>query len=369
MKIKISVYQLFSLMVMLPYATASLYFLTPELKQNVWIGILVYILPSIALQCIYLYLFKKYPKDTIVSYMPKILGKFIGTILSVVYILYFAYIAARDLRDFVELLLTDVIAYMPPYVIYICIMSIVTYGIYKGFENVARMAGVIIIVFALSLVIESTFLMITPHAIDFKNLLPIAEDGLIDIIKKGWPLITFPYGETITFTMLYPYVNQPEKVKSAAYLSIIVEGIILSLVNVMFIVSLGAQYAALSIFPHIVAMRLIRFGGFINRFDILLVILMIYAAFFKISVLTYVSVLGTAQIFKLKDTKTLVVPFCVVIGIASALIARNYPEHIKLGLDFTVKYIHIPVQIVIPLVVLLVYNIKVLFQKKLGNYN
>ncbi|KZL91836.1 GerAB/ArcD/ProY family transporter [Clostridium magnum] len=358
MEIKISKYQLFSLMVMLPYATAALYFLTPELQQDVWIGILIYILPGIALQYIYISLFKKYPKDTLATYMPKILGKFLGSLVSITYIVYFAYIAARDLRDFVELLLNDVMAYMPPAVIYISIMATVTYGLYKGFENIARVAGMGILIFIIFLILEITFLLITPHATHFKNLLPLVENGFVDIIKKGWPLVAFPYGETVAFTMLYSYVNQPEKVKNVAYISIIVEGILLCIVNIVFIISLGAKYASLTLFPHILAMRLIKFGGFVNRFDILVIILMIYGAFFKISILTYVSMLGTTQLLKLKDTKVLVIPFCIIITIASVLLARNYPQHIKLGLDFTVKYIHIPIQIVIPSITLIVCCVK-----------
>lgn len=366
-KIKISIYQFFSLMVILPYATASLYFLAPELQQDVWIGILIYILPGIALQLMYISLFKKYPKDTLATYMPKILGKFLGTMISIIYIIYFAYLAARDLRDFVELLLTDVIVFMSPYIIYICIMTTVAYGIYKGFENIARGAGIAIIVFIIALVIEFILLLITPHAVHFKNLFPVMENGFVDIVKNGWPLIAFPYGETVAFTMLYSSVNQPEKVKNTAYISIIVEGILLSIVNIMFIITIGTKYASISLFPHIVAMRLVRIGGFMNRFDILVVILMIFAAFYKISIFTYVSMLGTMQLFKLKDTKVFIIVYCVLIGIASILIARNYPEHIKLGLDFTVKYIHLPLQIAVPFITLIVYYIRNGFSKTCQN--
>lgn len=358
MKIKISVYQFFSLMVIHPFATAALYFLAPELEQDVWIGILIYILPGIALQYIYLSLFKKYPEDTLATYMPKILGKFFGTIVSIIYILYFAYLAARDLRDFVELLLTDVMVFMPPSSIYICIIVTVIYGIYKGFENIARGAAIALIVFVLSLFLEFVLLIVTPHAVHFKNIFPVMENGLVAIVKKGWPLITFPYGETVAFTMLYSYVNQPEKAKNAAYTSIIVEGILLCIVNIMFIVSLGTKYASLTLFPHIVAMRLVRISGFMNRFDIPVVILMIFAAFYKISIFTYVSILGTTQLLKLKNTKVLLTLYCTLIVIVSVLLARNYPEHIKIGLDFTVKYIHLPIQIVIPIITLIVYHIK-----------
>jgi spore germination protein KB len=197
--------------------------------------------------------------------------------------------------------------------------------------------------------------------------LPLVENGLVDIVKRGWPLITFPYGETVAFTMLYSYVNQPKKVKNTAYISIIVEGILLCIVNIMFIISLGTKYASITLFPHIVAMRLVRIAGFMNRFDILVVILMIFAAFYKIRVFTYVSMLGAIQVFKLNHTKTLIILYSILIGIASVLISGNYPEHIKLGLDFTVKYIHLPMQIAIPFIALIVYHIRNGFFKTCQN--
>ena len=62
-KTKISAYQLFSAIVMMPYGTAALYLITPEAKQDAWIAMLIYIIPAIILQLIYVELWKKYPKD------------------------------------------------------------------------------------------------------------------------------------------------------------------------------------------------------------------------------------------------------------------------------------------------------------------
>jgi len=52
-KTKISAYQLFSAIVMVPYGTAALFLLAPKTKQDAWISLLIYIIPGIILQLIY----------------------------------------------------------------------------------------------------------------------------------------------------------------------------------------------------------------------------------------------------------------------------------------------------------------------------
>jgi spore germination protein KB len=66
----------------------------------------------------------------------------------------------------------------------------------------------------------------------------------------------------------------------------------------------------------------------------------------------YVATLGTSQLFKVKNLNLLAFPFGLITLLVSELIAKNYPQHIKRGLDYTVKYVHLPLQIIIPVIAL-----------------
>ena len=83
MKEKITSYQFLAVMFLIPYGSASLFFVKPQTKNDVWIGLhcFFYALVSIIVQIIYISLFNKYPKDSIVTYLPEIYGKYIGFIL------------------------------------------------------------------------------------------------------------------------------------------------------------------------------------------------------------------------------------------------------------------------------------------------
>lgn len=128
MKEKLTSYQFLAIMFLVSYGTASLFFLIPDAKNDVWIALLFYALVSIIVQMIYISLFNKYPKDSIVTYLPKIYGKYIGFILSIIYIWFFAYDAARDLRDFTELTSSFSFIRMPTYItasVFIIVIPIV----------------------------------------------------------------------------------------------------------------------------------------------------------------------------------------------------------------------------------------------------
>src|SRR5665647_555077 len=150
---------------MVSYGTAVLFFITPQAKQDAWISMLIYMIPAIILQLIYVELWRKYPKDTPVTYMPKIFGKVIGYTLSVIYIIYFAYEAARVTRDNIELILIAVMPRMSIYIIGIVFMSTVIYGTYTGIENLSRVCFVFLIFFALLLVWKLIFMLSTPDAL------------------------------------------------------------------------------------------------------------------------------------------------------------------------------------------------------------
>lgn len=358
MERKISPYQLFSTMFILPYGSAVLFFLASDTKQDAWLAILIYTLPGVLLQHIYIILFKYYPKDTLVTYLPKIFGKYLGILLSFVYVLYFEYIASRVLRDFTGLISISSMPHTPRLFIGALLILTVSYGIMTGFETICRAAEILFPLMVIGLVAAYILLFATKNILFFTRLQPILEKGLAFDIAKGWRLITFPFGEPIVFAMLFKNVNEPQKIRKAVVLSIITEGIVLSAITVMFIAGLGVEYASITNFPLLETLRLIKVGGFLDRLDILIVVTLVVAGFMKISIFMYVATLGTAQLFKVQSLRFLAFPFGALTLICSELVAKNYPQHIKRGLDITVKYIHLPLQIIIPIAALLIAWLK-----------
>ncbi|ERI91362.1 spore germination protein [Clostridiales bacterium oral taxon 876 str. F0540] len=364
MKIKITAFQLFIAIIIVPYGSALLFYMAPEVKHDAWLAMLIYIVPGILLQILYTYLWSKHPQDTIISYLPKVLGKVIGNFLGILYVVFFTYIAARVLRDFSSLINIAVLTKIPMIWISICFLTVVTYATYLGMENLFRSAHIILILWLIFLVLSWIFLFTSPGDLKFHNLKPVLEDGIMTVIGKSWRLLFFPYGESILFTMFYPYVIQSSKIRKAAIFAIIAEGLLITLNLIMFISVLGVDFATNSLFPLLQTLRMMNIGETFDRLDIVTVLFMITAGVMKISFFTYGAMLGTSQILKIKDTKYFALPFSILIFAASILIARNYPQHVKIGLDISIKYFHLPIMIIIPIVTLLVLYVKNLIKSK-----
>jgi spore germination protein KB len=358
MERKISPYQLFSIVFILPYGSAVLFFLAPEVKQDAWLVILIYAFPSILLQLLYIALYRLYPKDTLVSYLPKIFGKYLGSILGFTYVLYFEYLASRVLRDFTGLISISSMPHTSRIFIGGLLVLTVSYGIMTGFETICRAAEILFPLMMAGLIGAYLLLFATQNVLFFSRLQPPLEQGFIFDIKNSWKLIAFPFGETVVFTMLYRTVNEPRKIRKAVIWAVITESLVLSAITIMFISGLGVEFASITNFPLLETLRLIKVGGFLDRLDILIVVTLVTAGFMKISILMYVATLGISQLFKVKNLRLLAFPFGAITLLASELIAKNYAHHIKRGLDFTVKYIHLPLQIILPTIALTIAWLK-----------
>lgn len=364
MREKITGHQFLSIMLLFPFGSAVLFYLVPEVKQNIWIALLCYAVFDLLFQFMYTNLYKNYPGDTLVTYMPKVYGKFLGSILAMAYILYFLYISGRVLRDFLELIQTFTLTRTPLIETGFLLTLSITYAVYKGLENIASLAETFIIIILVSLILLWILIFFTGNILDPSRLLPIAEDGLLKVLKTSFPLLSFPYGELVIMTMFYPYVISQNKIRKICFFSAIFEGVILSLNNILFILSLGVSFASVNNFPLVETLRLVNIGEFLNRLDILFIVLLLECGFFKICISLYASILGSVQLFNIKKHWGFI---CILFGIlmltTSLSIASNYSEHVKIGLVDVINSINLPIQIYIPTITFLFVNIKKLLKK------
>lgn len=354
---KISPYQLFAGVFIVPYGSAVLFYLASDAKQDAWISILFYIIPGIVLQLMYIYLFNKNSKKTIVEYLPDIFGKYLGLFLAVIYIVYFAYAAMRILGDFAGLIMVSSMPNSSKLAVSFFLILTACYGVFTGIENLCRGAGLIVPLMLIGLILASILLISTTSIFRFENLQPILENGILFPIIKGWKLIVFPFGEPLMFSMLYPSVNKPEKIKKYVIWAIIILGISLSGLTAIFIAALSVNYATMTQFPLLETLRLIRIG-FLDRLDVLIIVTMTLGGFFKMSFFMYASVLGMSKVVKVRETKYFSFPLGIIILIISLFADRSYQQHVSQGLNFAINYIHFPLQIVIPLIAVIITYFK-----------
>ncbi|MGF6950651.1 spore germination protein KB [Neobacillus sp. B4I6] len=353
-KAKISTIQLFVLVVLFEMGSAILVGIASDAKQDAWIAILLGLTGGIMIFFIYYKLFLYYPDLPLTGYIQEIMGKWLGRLIGLLYIVYFIYLAARVLRDFGELLTTTIYNSTPLFVINCLMIITIIYAIHKGFEVIARVGEIYFGIVYLTAIL-GMLLIIFSGLIHFGNLKPILENGLKPVIKTFLTqTINFPFGEMVVFTMLLPFVNDKKKVKIVCLSGMILSGINITITVVVNISVLGVNLFSYSTFPLLTTVGKIQIADFIERLDVLFMLYLIIGGFFKIAIYYYAAVAGAADIFQLKNQRKLSFPLGIIVLFASVTIASNYSEHIKEGLVIVPTYLHWPFQIIIPSMLLII---------------
>ncbi|WP_176547180.1 endospore germination permease [Bacillus sp. AFS053548] len=353
-KLSIGAYQFFSIIFLFEMGSATLVGIASGAMQDAWISVLTALVTGCLLLCVYIKLFDLYPELPFTIYIQSILGKFAGKLLAMVYILYFIYIGARVLRDFEELLVITLYNASSLISIGILFMFLCMYAVFKGFEVFGRVCEFLFIVI-LFIMISIIGFEVIAGIIKTDNLRPVLETGWKTIIKEAYPLtVTFPFGEMIVFTMILPYLRKPDYAWKVGIPGLIFAGLVLTLLTMLNICVLGANTLVRATYPILTAISYINIADFIQRLDSVVVIVIAVGGFIKITVFFFCAIIGAADLFKVKKSDTLTYPIAVIIVICSVWMAPDYLEHYKEGLDIVPYYLHIPLQIVIPTVLLVI---------------
>ncbi|WP_285768502.1 GerAB/ArcD/ProY family transporter [Peribacillus sp. SI8-4] len=282
-------------------------------------------------------------------------GRHIGFIISIVYAVYFAYIASRVLNDIVHFINSTLLHNMHPFFIKFTIFIIIIYTYSKGLEPFVRSA----VIFGL---VTISFLMLIPFFIVLSGnfhidyILPFHSLDVKKIVRTVFPaLVTFPYGELIVFLALLPFLKEKKALVKGGSIVIVISAILLSIFSFLTIGVLHPDLAKSYSYPLVTTIEHIGLIGFFQRLDIMAVIIFMIGCYFKITVFTF------ASIFVAKDCtakwkmnhKSLVSAIFIVIIALSYLYSDNNSLHVKIGLELVPALLHVPLQIVVPALIVM----------------
>lgn len=146
----------------------------------------------------------------------------------------------------------------------------VMYGAYKGIEVLAR-TGELLYTLLHILAVVGFLLVIASGVVDLTQIQPVLEEGWKRVWKTVFTETLYvPFGEMIVFTMLFPYLNRPEKARRAAVAGMVLTGINLAIIMVVNTAVLGADAVSRSSFPLLDTIRRIRVAHFLERLDVFL---------------------------------------------------------------------------------------------------
>jgi spore germination protein KB len=354
----ISSLQLFYILMGFEFGTAIILGIGSAAKQDVWIVILVASVTSLVLMSIYIKLSSFYPNYTLVQMLRELLGKFLAYPIIVIYIVYFIYIAGRVSRDFGELMVSTILVETPIVVVIGSLMVLLIYCLRGGIETFGRMGEVVFPLFMFSLVII-WILLVTVKSFNIANLTPILGNGLKPILKEVFPnTLTFPFGESFVILMFIPFLNNKKNAGKIGFAVILIGGFLLSINSVLILSVLGPEIYEKDFFPLLSATRLVSIADFLERFDAIIILMMISGVFFKVGMFTFGAAVGISQLFNMKNTKSILLALGTILIPLSLLIGSDFISFLEIGFEIITTYVHPVVQIIIPFVLLCIGYIR-----------
>lgn len=322
-------------------------------EHDAWIAIIIGLAEGLIFATIFLLLLNRFPGKTIIEICEIVFGRIIGKIVVVLFLWYFFHLGSLVVIDFIDFVKLVIMPETPSLVFGIMIIFICIYAVKHGLEVIGR-CSLVLVPLIILLFIGMTLLLYPRF--EFKNFLPIFEIPFKKIMWAGHSAATFPFGETIVFTMIIPFVSDEKKVLKTSIFAMVFAGLFLFLSGIRAIGVLG-NLAVLYVYPAYQVGRLINIADILSRLEIFIAVNFFTMGFIKIAVLLYGTVLGTAQVFKMKDYQRLVIPIAILMLIAAIINFPNVPANIEFSNNIYPIYA-IPFQIGIPALALIVAVIR-----------
>ncbi|MEW9671814.1 endospore germination permease [Ammoniphilus sp. 3BR4] len=351
---KIGLRQLFLVMLAFEVGSAIIFSLGAEAKQNAWFAVLVGMGFGLVLVSVFTKLSGYYPGHSFIEIIQNIFGRLIGFPLSITYILYFTSQAARISRDFTELIISTILVGTPALVIISSFVAVIIYTLRGGIEVFGRMAEMVFPV--VMVVFLATWIIVCASGVvDPTQLSPVLGGELSSIWQDAFPILTsLPFGELIAFTMVWTGIKDNRKLKTVGRAVVLSGGILLSLNIAGMISVLGSPLYSRLNYPLLATVRMASVADFLERIDAVVILLMVAGGFFKVGVYLYAAAVGTAHLFQLQSYRSVLVPLGTIIVTLGLIMARNVVEHNVIGLEFLMTYGHLPLQFVIPALLLII---------------
>jgi spore germination protein KB len=291
--------------------------LIADAKQYGWLVTVWSFLYGLALATVWLYLSKHYPGQSLIQISVKVLGKWVGGLVSALYILCFIQVAAwttRILSDFIHI---NLMPRTPISVFNLMVLFVCAYAVVKGIESIAMVSELAVPYIFLAFWIP---FLIMIREWDWQNFkIPYTLDLWNTIASTKYSL-AFPFMETVSLMMIFPYVQR--KLKTSFLMGIASVGVILSIYTFCTIGILGVNRGSHLIYPVYVIFREMQYSGFIEHLEAIIATNILLLVCLKLSVLFYCAVSGVCQLFHVKRRSAVTYPMIWVISAYSLLFAN-----------------------------------------------
>ncbi|GAA3405628.1 endospore germination permease [Paenibacillus hodogayensis] len=336
------------MLLVLPTAIAS------AAHQDSWISSLSGMVFGLLITGLLFVLGKSIGRDGLMGLNRKLLGRFAGGLVSVVYLLYFLMNTSIMVRESSDFLTTQLFPETPMRAIHAMAIIALMVGVKYGLQTIARTSELFFPIFALLL--TALLLMLIPQ-VETERLQPIMANGISPVVKGTVLASVYPFCELCVILMVMPHVVRQKHLARDYGLAVLLGGIGSFSVILLSILVLGSTMTSHFIYPIYILSGKVSIGHFLERLEALLAVNLVLSTFIKSVLFYYAFVLGMAQLFKLDDYRPLVFPTGMIVFGLAFVISPNVVYFNSVIMTYLAD-IDVVVGIALPLLLVAVYRMK-----------
>jgi spore germination protein KB len=321
-----------------------------EAGNAAWLAILLGAGEGLLFAWIFIALANRFQGKTLVEIVDIVYGPYFGKLVGVAYLGFIFHLGAIVIRNFTDFFTTAIIPETPALIIAAALILTSGLALFYGLEVIVR-CSLILVPFAIILIIILVALQVPWF--NWVNFLPLIDVPLEKFLRSIHGAAAFPFAETVAFLMLFPYaIRSKEKIGKATAIAIILAAALSMLTSVRGTAILGNTGSVFT-YPTFETVKMLDLPFVDTRFEIFVALDFMAMGFLKITVLYYGTVLGAAQLLRLRTYQPFILPVGVLMVSASLVSFNNIIENIELA---TLSYpFYAPVfELIVPLITLLV---------------
>ncbi len=296
---------------MIVFATgflAAARILVPVAGSAAWIAALIGGAVGVGIAWLAGTLAKRFPDLGPVGAAERIFGAPLGKLLGLTFAIYCTVVLWLGSRQSVLAMWIPFLQSTPPVVISAVFYILVVYAAYLGIEAIARVSLIFFALVAASLVVLTA--LATPVAVPGR-LLPIIGNGPGPLVRAGFLAASYA-GESIVVLAFLRRLSDKQGASRAIATGIGVGMVIMAIAAAFGVMMLGVRGISRVTFPVLETARMVGFGQFLERAEILFLALWFSAALLKLAAVFYASVTSIADVLGLRDYRPLIIPYALL---------------------------------------------------------
>ncbi|MGG0822364.1 endospore germination permease [Paenibacillus turicensis] len=271
--------------------------------HDMWLSPIIGSLFGLATIGLSIGLHRLYPGKTLIQASPYICGKWIGKIVSFLFLWFFPHLTGLVIRQYGEFITSTALPATPLYVVMGTMVIVCALNVRLGIEVVGRTSQVFV---TLVVILFCGICLLLIGELDPAEILPFMERGVLPSIKGAIAPAAW-FSEYIIIAFLIPNVNQKQGLTRSMLISLLVTTIAMIASNLFCLFLMGDLTDSFA-YPFMIATRYITIADFLQHIEAVVIAIWIFGIFVKISVFLYIFATSVAEWLGMEDYKPVVFP-------------------------------------------------------------